>query len=66
MSVMDELHDKANEIYAYRKLGSDAAYRAPEDRPKIKSDQVMAIFEVLCEEIENLKRQIVEISNEQT
>lgn len=48
---LDELLDKANELYSIRKLGDQHYYTAPEIRPQIKSDQVLVIFEVLYEEL---------------
>lgn len=55
---MDELHARANEIYAQRKLRSNYAYKDPELRPTIQSDQVLAMFEVLYGEIEKLSQRM--------
>ncbi len=46
---LEALKTKLNERYAERKLGSDVGFRAPEVRPRIQSDQVMALLEVLVE-----------------
>lgn len=48
---IDDLHRRANEIYAERKLGPDYVYRAPECRPTIQSDQVKALMEALQEQL---------------
>lgn len=52
----EELLYKANEIYARRKLGSRVDYVAPEIRPQIQSDQVLAVLEVLVEELQRTQR----------
>jgi hypothetical protein len=47
---------RANMHYAEAKLGKDAVYAAPEQLPKIQSDQVKAVLKALIEEINKEER----------
>lgn len=40
---------KANELYAEAKLGKDWAFKAPELRPTIQSDQVKSLLQAMLE-----------------
>lgn len=44
---LDDLHRRLNDIYASRKIGDRIEYVAPEARPKVESNQVLALLEVL-------------------
>lgn len=54
--TLEELIDKVNEVYACKKLGDNVHYVAPEIRPKIQSDQVLALLEVLFEELQQRQK----------
>jgi len=43
--------EAANNIYAELKLGPSYYMKAPEDRPRIASDQVKAILHALVQEL---------------
>lgn len=54
----ERILQRANEIYALRKLGDSLPYAAPETIPTIQSTQLQAALEAVSEEIETLYRQI--------
>lgn len=54
---VEDVLERANEIYAEAKLGDSTYYTAPELRPQIQSDQIKALAEAL---VEILNRELAE------
>ncbi len=56
--MIDQIHAKLNEIYEQRKGYKWDGYTAPECRPRVQSDQVLALMEVLVEKIEQMESKL--------
>ncbi len=63
MAKIDDVHRRVNEIYESRKGYVWDGLKAPEQRPQVQSNQVLALMEVLVGEIEVLTNHVKWLEN---